>query len=70
MTERIRVRAENLIAYPRPTCMTYHKHEKDRFKLLAKLFDMLDKKRATASGKEEVLTLMDLLSVDVEEQKK
>jgi len=50
--------------------MTYHKHEKERFQLLAKLFDMLDKKRATATGMEEFLTLMELLSVDVEEQKK
>jgi len=68
MTERFQVVTNNFNANPRATFKTDHKHAKDRFQLLAKSFEALDKKRATETGTEEVLTPMELLLVDVVEE--
>jgi len=68
LTERFQVVTNNFNAYPRVTFKTDHKHANDRFQLLAKSFEALDKKRATKTGTEEVLTPMELLLVDVVEE--
>jgi len=68
MTERFQVVTNNFNANPRATFKTDHKHAKDRFQLLTKSFEALDKKRATKTGTEEVLTPMELLLVDVVEE--
>ena len=67
MTERFQVVTNNFNANGRATFKTDHKHAKDLFQLLAKSFEALDKKRATQTGTEEVLTPMELLLVDVVE---
>jgi len=68
MTERFQVVTNNFNANPRATFKTDHKHAKDRFQLLTKSFEALDKKCATKTGTEEVLTPMELLLVDVVEE--
>ena len=65
MTEWFQVVTNNVEAIPQATFKTDHKHAKDRFSLLSKLLEALDKKYATNTGTEEVLTPMELLLVDV-----
>ena len=67
-TERFQVVTKNFNANPRATFKTDNKHAKDRFQLLAKPFEALDKERATKTWTEEVLTPMELLLVDVVEE--
>jgi len=67
-TERFQVVTNNFNANPRVTFKTDQKHAKNRFQLLAKSFEALDKKRATKTGTEEVLTPMELLLMDVVEE--
>jgi len=65
-TQQFQVVTNNLNANPRATFKTDHKHAKGRFQLLAKSFEALDKKRATMTTTEEVLTPMELLLVEDE----
>ena len=67
-TERFQFVTIKFNANPRATFKTDHKHAKDRFQLLVKSFEALDKERATKTGPEEVLTPMELLLVDVVEK--
>jgi len=68
MTERFQVVRNNFNANPRATFKTDNKHAKDRFQLLVKSFEAPDKKRATRTGTEKVLTPMELLLVEVVEE--
>jgi len=60
----------NFNTNPRATFKTDHKHAKDRFQLLAKSIEALDKKQATKTGTEEVLAPMELLLLEVAEEMK
>jgi len=60
-TERFQFVTNNFDAISQATFKTDQKHAKDRFSLLSKLLEALDKKYATNTGTEEVLTPMELL---------
>jgi len=68
MTEQIQIVTNNCNANPRATFKTDQKHGKNRFQLLDKSLEALEKKCATKTGTEEVLTPVELLLVDAVEK--